>query len=274
MTEYILSRLREFNIDTAACIPLSKCTVVRPYLLERHGITGEGGSVIIFAVPYLTPTSAGERNISSYAVSRDYHLFFSDLFGKLLPELRERYPQNVFAGFTDHSPIMEIRAAALAGLGVLGKNHLLITEKYSSYVFLGEIITDARLDTAVFEPRECEGCGRCISACPALSYGCECISSLTQKKGELTPEERARIAELGCAWGCDICQQVCPHTKRAMENGTVFTPIRFFRESTTPHLTSEDIEGMSDSEFSCRAYSWRGRATIIRNLKILEGGES
>lgn len=272
MLEHIYSRLSEFNIDTAACVPLESCETVRQYLLDRYGI--ESGSVVIFAVPYLTEVSAGERNISSYAVSRDYHLFFARLFDEILPTLREAYPENKFAGFTDHSPINEIRAAACAGLGVIGKNHLLITEKYSSYVFLGEIITDADLGGAPAEPKFCEGCGKCIRACPAMQSGGECLSSLTQKKGTLTASEAEAVIGSGCAWGCDICQEVCPHTARAIREKTIFTPIEFFRVRPTPHLTSEEIEEMDKDAFSERAYSWRGKATIIRNLKLLEGKES
>lgn len=268
----IISMLKEFNIDTASCISLERCEVVRPYLLDRHGI--REGSAVIFAVPYLTEVSFGERNISSYAVSRDYHLFFAQLFDAILPVLQKEYPENKFAGFTDHSPINEIRAAASAGLGVIGKNHLLITEKYSSYVFLGEIITDAELGGTYAEPKYCEGCGKCVRACPMMSGGTECLSSLTQKKGTLTEGEADLIRRSGCAWGCDICQEVCPHTEAALGHGTLFTPIEFFRVSTTPHLTAREIEEMGAESFSERAYSWRGKATILRNLEILEGGVS
>lgn len=269
----IISLLKEFNIDTASCISLERCETVRPYLLERCGISE--GSAVIFAVPYLTEVSFGERNVSSYAVSRDYHLFFARLFDAILPVLRSEYPENVFAGFTDHSPINEIRAAASAGLGVIGKNHLLLTKKYSSYVFLGEIITDARLaEDAVGEIRYCEGCGKCVRACPAIVGGTECLSSLTQKKGVLRTDEAEAILKSGCAWGCDICQEVCPHTAVALRCGTLFTPIEFFHVSTTPRLTAREIEEMGAESFSERAYSWRGKATILRNLKILEGEES
>lgn len=268
MYGFLCSELGKLNIELVSALRLDECTVKRPYLLNRFGIAD--GSVIIFAVPYLTEVSAGERNISSYAVSRDYHLFFASLKDELLCKLRERYPNNKFAIFSDHSPIDEIEASARAGLGVIGKNHLLITEKYSSYVFIGEIVTDAFLPSFAREAEHCENCGQCLRACPVNTDISLCLSSLTQKKGELTKRESELIKASGCAWGCDICQEVCPHTKKALRNGTIYTDINFFKHSTTSVLRCEDIESMNETEFSERAYSWRGKRTIIRNLKILE----
>lgn len=270
MLDHIKKLLKKYNIELSSSLLLSECEIKRPYLLERNGIDMQSGSVVIFAVPYLTEKSLGKRNISSYAVSRDYHIFFKDLFDSIISDLREKYPHHRFAGFTDHSPINEIDAAARAGIGVRGVNHLLITDKYSSYVFLGEIITDTILPSYASEPRSCTHCGRCIASCPCISDISLCLSSLTQKKGELNDGERKKIKESGCAWGCDICQNVCPYTLSAIKNGTIFTPIDFFKESATPILDSKMIENMSDEKFRERAYSWRGKSTIIRNLKILE----
>lgn len=101
-----------------------------------------------------------------------------------------------------------------------------------------------------------------------------CLSSLTQKKGELTEIEQEMIKKYASAWGCDICQEVCPYTERALKGGSIYTNIEFFKESRTPYLTSEAIENMSDEEFLSRAYSWRGRQTILRNLKILKGEDN
>lgn len=271
MFNFVKSELEKLNIELVSCLRLDECNLKRPYLLERKGI--ERGSVIIFAVPYLTAVSAGERNISSYAVSRDYHIFFASLFEQLIPTLEKRYPQNKFAGFTDHSPIDEIKAGALAGLGIIGENHLLITEKYSSYIFIGEIITDATLPSLASEVKRCEGCKKCIEACPVKMNADLCLSALTQKKGELNEGEKLLISQSACAWGCDLCQEACPHTKAVLDRKTACTEIDFFKDSLIPHLESNQVEQMSDDEFASRAYSWRGKNTIKRNLKILEGKE-
>lgn len=271
MLEFIKNELLKFNIDLVSSISLDKCKITRPYLLERYEI--DSGSAVIFAVPYLTEFSAGNRNISSYSVSRDYHLFFSNLFDTLIPILKEKYPGNKFAGFTDHSPIDEIHAAALSNLGIIGKNHLLITEKYSSYIFIGEIITDAILPSIEGEIKECINCGKCLLSCPINMQVEDCLSALTQKKGKLNDTEKEAIKLHNCAWGCDRCQECCPYTIKAKSNGTIYSKIDFFNENLTPILTTELIENMSNEEFKSRAYSWRGKNTIIRNIKILEGKE-
>lgn len=254
-----------------APIPLDDCRITRRYLLDRENISA--GTVIVCAVPYLSREILNGRNISAYCAVRDYHVFFERLFSKALPKLKEAFKGNRFAGFADHSPIDERDAAARAGLGVIGMNGMLITENYSSYVFLGEIITDAVIDCHAAKPRFCEKCGACLKACPRDELG-QCLSALTQKKGELTEAEAAAITSYSTAWGCDICQEVCPHTKRAIASGSIFTKLDYFSSSVTPYLTKELIDGMSEEYFLSRAYSWRGRQTIIRNLEILNGKKS
>lgn len=271
MLEFIKNELAKLNIELVSSLSLEECKITRSYLLNRNGI--DNGSAIIFAVPYLTMISADEKNISSYSVSRDYHLFFAKLFDELIPILKEKYPKNKFVGFTDHSPIDEIHAAALCGLGVIGKNHLLITEKYSSYIFIGEIITDAILPSSAGEIKECINCGKCLSACPVSMEIDACLSALTQKKGDFNDTEKKALILHNCAWGCDKCQECCPYTIKAKSNGTIYSKIDFFNENLTPMLTTDLIENMSNDEFKSRAYSWRGKNTIIRNLEILNGKE-
>jgi len=272
MLDFVKNELKKYNIELVFSLNLEECEIKRPYLLERSGISK--GSVIIFAVPYLSKAAFEKRNISAYAVSRDYHIFFDQLFKEIIPILKEKYPNNSFAGFTDHSPINEIVAAAKTGIGVIGKNHLLITEKHSSFVFLGEIITDAILPSSPHKVEGCEGCQKCIDACPVKTDISKCISAVTQKKADLDEIEVDLVKTHGCAWGCDICQLACPHTQKALNNNTLFSSVDFFNTKLTPILTSEGVEQMSDEEFKERAYSWRGKQAIIRNLKILEGKES
>ncbi len=272
MFAFVKSELEKLNIDLVSCISLDECEITRPYLLEKKGI--KNGSVIIFAVPYFTHPESEKSNVSHYAISRDYHLFFASLFDNIINHLEKKFPNNKFAGFTDHSPINEIKAAAKSGLGIIGQNHLLITKKYSSFVFIGEIITDALLDFNATDIEYCPDCGLCSCACPVGMNVSKCLSSITQKKGDLTDEETELIKKHGCAWGCDICQNACPYTKNAIKNGTIYTNIDFFKNERTPYLNNAIIDSMSDEEFSARAYSWRGKKTIKRNLLILEGKEN
>ena len=248
-------------------IRLSDCEIRKPYLLDHAGISS--GTVFMIAVPYFTKFCLDpERNLSAYAVSRDYHVFFRELFAELLPLLRERFPENRFAGFADHSPIAELQAAAHTGLGVIGKNGLLLTEEYSSYVFLGEVITDALLPSVFLPIRSCPDCGACKRVCPMDATGV-CLSALTQKKGILTEAEKERVLRYGSVWGCDLCQKNCPYTIRAIKTGSIFSPIPFFSEDPIPRLTAETLDRMTDEDFQTRAFSWRGRETIRRNLGLL-----
>ena len=255
--------------------PLDKCIIKKQYLLDKAGI-GDGFAVI-FAIPYYTRACEEKSNISAYAVGRDYHLFVKELEGRILSELKSSFPNTRFALFADHSPIDERDAAAKVGLGIFGKNRLLITEKYSSYIFLSELIVGAPLPDGNFEEKEikyCEDCGLCQKACPWLGGECdECLSALTQKKGELNKNEKALIKKYSL-WGCDICTEVCPHTKKAKSDGTVYSPINFFNENAISYLTYEKIADMSDGEFEKRAYSWRGRETILRNTEIAKKGDT
>lgn len=268
MIEILSNFFQKENIDHWAPIPLSECTVIRPYLLEREKI--ESGSVIMICVPYFTRDCMNPtRNVSAYAVSRDYHRYFKDLLARLREHMYQHFPSHRFAAFADHSPIAEVEAAAKAGLGVIGKNHLLLTQKYSSYVFLGELITDAVLPSTPVEIQICKDCGRCQTHCPASSIA-ECLSALTQKKGELTEEEIRMLQNHSLVWGCDLCQENCPYTQNAILRKSIFSPIPFFNQKTIPHLTLEALSAMSEEEFLERAYSWRGRNTILRNLKLKE----
>ena len=267
MLNLISSLLEGEGIDLFGVLPISDCKILKPYLLERSGISS--GTAIVIAAPYLVD-DAVEPNISRYAIPRDYHLFYKELFDRLIPVLKKEYPENKFAGFADHSPIDEIHAAAKCSLGVIGKHGLLITEKYSSFVFIATIFTDAVLGCTVGEIHKCESCGICQRDCPVDLSKSECLSAITQKKGELTSTDVCLMKKHNTAWGCDICQMSCPHTKAAMKDGSIYTSIPFFANDRTPVLTYETIAKMSDDQFSERSYSWRGRSVILRNLRATE----
>ncbi len=264
MTDF--SKYLPHGILVAEPISLADCRVLRPYLLERAGITQ--GSVIMLAVPYATPSE--NRTVSMYAVAKDYHAYFAALFEAVLPQLRADFPGHSFAGFADHSPIAEVQTACMAGLGIMGSNGLLLTREHSSYVFLGEIITTLPTDRAPLPVQHCPDCGACRRACPVdLAKQC-CLSDLTQKKGALTPEQAGQLKQHPYVWGCDICQDACPFTAAAKRAGTLYTTVGYFGEDLLPCPDLATIRGMSDQEFAHRAYAWRGRDTVCRNLMIKE----
>ena len=261
------SVIRDFfaqnRITLYGVLPFSECAVIRPDLLERR-FSGTPRSVLIYAVPYYTGPG---QNISCYAISRDYHLYFE----ALAQQLQKLLAGCSSASFADHSPFDEVRAAVRAGLGVRGKNRLLITREYGSYVFIGETVTDLPagefgLPVPAAGGGECPGCGACLAACPTgclRGTGESCLSALTQKKGALTPGEEDAIRSAGLVWGCDRCQQVCPLNRK-----TDRSPIPFFSQERLPGLTGEILESMDEESFRQRAYSWRGRAVIRRNLNL------
>lgn len=221
-------------------------------------------SVIIAAFPYYPGDEICRKaNVSKYAVSADYHQIVISRLEAAAEKLRKKYEGYEFEVFADNSPIPEVMTAALAGIGVRGKNSLLITKEYGSFVFLGEIVTDLPLAPTGGVIAECIGCGRCVDACPGKAIGNShidkenCLSDITQRKGELTQAQMNMIASSGCAWGCDICQDVCPMNK---EKRTA--PLDEFMQTAIPVVDeTTPIEG--------RAYAWRGEKPIRRNLGII-----
>lgn len=224
----------------------------------------KAATVIIFAFPYLLPEEMYEgSNVSKYAAVEDYHGVVPPRLEKAAEELKKMYPGEEFACFSDNSPIPEVYCAARAGVGVRGKNGLLITKKYGSFVFLGEIVTTLALSSPIKKSGGCLDCGLCAAACPtgAIEGGIinreKCLSDITQRKGELTEEQKDLIRKSGCAWGCDICQNVCP-MNRSAEPG-----LDEFINSASPVVTKDTpIEG--------RAFAWRGEKVIRRNLEITD----
>ncbi len=261
MITTLKERLKEERILLYQVIPFSECIVTKPHLLRD--VKTQAQSVLLFAIPYRTDESCAR--LSQYAQSYDYHLYFCDLFEKCISDLKAAYPQNWFVGFADHSPIDERDAAVKCGLGCLGDNRLLITAPYGTYVFLGEIISDLsskeRNDDLPPIPY-CIHCKKCIVACPSPT---NCLSAITQKKQPLTQEEIDCMRKCNTAWGCDICQEVCP-----CNNYIEPTPIPFFQQNRLKTFSKESILQMSDEEFSMRAFSWRGKECVLRNLDLLE----
>lgn len=224
----------------------------------------EAESVIVMLFPYyLGEEKYADCNISRYAVVPDYHLAIGNAVLPALERLREHYPNEKFEFFTDSSPIPEVKAALLAGLGVMGKNRLLINKEYGSWFFISEIVTTMKLPACEPTEGQCLNCGKCIAACPARALGKKsfdkelCLSDITQRKGSLTEEQIQLIKKSGCIWGCDICQTVCP-----MNKNIKIEPSKIFLNGIE---TTAKTDNISD-----RAYAWRGKKVIERNLEIIK----
>lgn len=264
----IFEILKNCGAADVAAIKFSDCKIINEKLLSRLDFTPK--SVIIGTVPYYTEYSDQAKTVSAYALAYDYHLFFKEIEREASALIKESFPEISFKFFGDHSPINEKAAAAKAGLGIIGKNQLLITPAHSSFVFLFEIITDMETDAVVGGTEFCIGCNRCINACPSfLRNKGECLSAITQKKGELSKDEIKLIIEHQTVWGCDICQRVCPYTQKAIESGSIYSKLEWFNSNIRSVPDEESI--CDENDFPNRAYSWRGRAVILRNINILNG---
>ena len=265
----LASLLRGEGIYSFASLPLFRAPVIKERLTAR---VPEARAAVFMVIPYLVRDD-GPCNICLYARSRDYHLYARELNGRIGAFFAECGGSGVL--FADVSPFDEVEAAVRAGLGVRGANGLLITERYGSYVFIAGLLTT--LDQTALEregvPRgypldaSCLRCRACLDACPGSCAGTPfrdtCVSSLTQKKGTLTEAEIALVRAGEYVWGCDVCQTVCPMNASAQE-----TPIPFFREKRVTFLTPDSLAEMTDAEFAERAFSWRGKAVLERNLKL------
>ena len=273
-------RLRDFfhsaGIDLFAFLPADTLPVIHPHLLRA---LPDVRTVLFAAIPY--HVSGEDSNLAMFARGRDYHAFARSLGEGASAILQKNHPHARSAAFADHSPYNEVAGAAIAGLGVIGDHGLLITERYSSYVFVFDLLTT--LSPAEMEEegiprgdgviRQCEHCGACAAACPGQCIGRDrstCLSAIGQKKGLLTDEEIRRLRSGKYVWGCDVCASVCPHTVRAMQAGTVDTAIPYFRQHRLSTLTAEAVEGMTEDTYAAYAFGWRPKETMIRNIHLME----
>ena len=174
-----------------------------------------------------------------------------------------------FYGFCDHSPINEKLAAAKCGLGVIGRNSLFIDEVYGSFVFLGSILTNSINNTNVSKIKNCLNCGKCATACPNNAINehgidrTKCLSAISQKKNK-TDDEKELLKTNNIVWGCDICQNVCPHNIYAK-----ISPIPYFETTRIAFIDKYFIEDVSDEEFNKYAFSYKGRKIVLDNIDFI-----
>lgn len=243
--------------------------------IEKCGVTSYNGkSAIVCLFPYFTGFEEG--NLSLYARSYDYHKVIQDKLSEVCDFIRTLSPDCCCEVFSDIGPEVDRRLAYEAGLGFYGKNHMLINPDLGSWFFIGYILCDLNLTPDTPLQKACIGCNQCIESCPGGALGeCfaidKCASHISQKKGELTDSEVTILKKSGLIFGCDTCQRVCPH------NNITPKPMKEFTEDLIHSLTLNDIESLSNREFlrkyKNRAFSWRGRNVLIRNLHILQSLE-
>lgn len=173
------------------------------------------------------PPDAGR--IARYARGKDYHHVVKRRLHTLSDELRATYPGEGFVSFVDTVPLPERELAMRAGLGWIGKHTLLIHRSIGSWFFLGGIGTSLVLSPPKEQEIETDRCGtctRCIDACPTQAIterrveATRCISYLTiEHQGQIPRELHQGVGEW--LYGCDICQEVCPHNSPRAEGGSL-----------------------------------------------------
>lgn len=169
--------------------------------------------------------ATGKGVIASYARGRDYHHVHRKRLKKMIQWLEEKSGQKEIAkGFSDSTPVLEKALAVKAGLGWFGKNSLLIHRRFGTFTLLSGVFTSLEITD---HPKEldlrlpkCGVCTRCLDACPAQAIekpyyvnATKCLSYHLIESKEAVP---AWVQEInpGYAFGCDICQDVCPHNVR------------------------------------------------------------
>lgn len=231
-------------------------------------------SVIVCLFPYHRGNE-NKSNLASYSQSVDYHILAKEKLEEIGYFCAGEIPGFVYKAFVDTGPLVDRYMAYLAGLGFYGQNHHLINDEYGSYVVIGYLLTNYPFPADQPLTTSCMQCGRCITACPGQVLFPDftmdprgCRSYLTQKKGELTPKEIQILQKNQLVFGCDVCQDVCPHNQ-----GLSTTPLEEFRKDLFPNLDYEEILSISNKEFmrryGKRAFSWRGRKLLVRNFEYL-----
>lgn len=196
----------------------------------------------------------GFGRVARYAYGRDYHKIILKKLKAVEAFIRRLDPEGRHRVYVDTGPILEKAYAEQAGLGFIGKNSCLITQEFGSWVFLGEIITTLKVEAKVQPWGGCGACKKCVEACPTgaiLGDGTidarKCISYLTiENKGEIPAKLSQKIKATKRLYGCDICQEVCPHNCRSKIN----THPEFQTKIGGDQLNLQKILGIkSDDEF-------------------------
>jgi epoxyqueuosine reductase len=223
----------------------------------------------------------GGGRVARYAWGRDYHEVIKERLFRLRGELEEALGGRIKArGFTDAVPLLERSAAQHAGLGFFGRNSCLINGDVGSYFFIADLIVDLEIEPDPPATGTCGRCTRCMSRCPTGAIKASgvvdarlCISYLTiENKGEIPRGLRKQVGDW--AFGCDVCQEVCPYNK------TKATKSRWPEFSAGagagPYLEIEEILGIrTDEEFEGRfagtPLTRPGREGLLRNCCVAAG---
>ena len=241
-------------------------------------------SVVSLGVSYYPgdyPENPGGGRVARYAWGRDYHEVIKEKLFRLRGDLEEALGGRIKArAFTDAVPLLERSAAQHAGLGFFGRNSCLINGEVGSYFFIADLIVDLEIEPDPPGTGTCGRCTRCMDRCPTGAIKAPgvvdarlCISYLTiENKGEIPRELRPQIGDW--AFGCDVCQEVCPYnkTKATRSRWPEFSAVA----GAGPYLQLEDVLSIrTDEEFERRfagtPLTRPGREGLLRNCCVAAG---
>lgn len=222
-------------------------------------------SILCVAIPYTrsgdTQDNANKPRFARYIHGPDYHQLLKEKLDRVLTKAEKTWSKRFdkkleWKTCVDTSAVLERSWAALAGLGWIGKNTLLIHPKLGSYLFLGFVLTNLKSGMGPKPlPDYCGKCERCISGCPTKAItqphtvdSRACISYLTlEKRGELDPVTSPDPKLLG-TWvaGCDICQEVCPFNLKPSKMNDTWPS-----QPTTPltQMSYDQLSELSENEY-------------------------
>jgi len=231
----------------------------------------EARSVIVVVLNYYTnhlhEASGQKGKLSRYAWGDDYHDVMGEKLSSLLSWIQSENPEARGKVCVDTAPMMDKAWAVKAGLGWLGKHSNLITKEIGSWVFIGEILLNLKLDYDVeIVEDHCGSCTKCLDACPTNAIvepyvvdSNKCLSYATiELRSDQLPDDIAANQE-GWLYGCDICQDVCPWNRfETTTNETRFEP----RNGETSIALDEIVSLTPDT------YAERFRRTAIKRAKL------
>jgi epoxyqueuosine reductase len=234
-------------------------------------------SVIAVALSYAREgDEPGWDGVARYARGQDYHELMRPRLAALAEFVCAAAGSDVRCrAAVDTSAILERDVAARAGLGWIGKNTNLLAPGLGSYFFIGVLLTTAALPADASQPDRCGTCTACLDACPTRAFVApyvldarRCIAYLTiEHRGDVPEELREGIGEW--LFGCDVCQEVCPWTRKARPGrDAALAP-------AGPLGPLETLLGLDRDAFRARFRHtplWRAkRAGLLRNAALVLG---
>ncbi|HUS71847.1 MAG TPA: tRNA epoxyqueuosine(34) reductase QueG [Sedimentisphaerales bacterium] len=229
------------------------------------------------------PSSSPMGRVANYAQYEDYHSFIKRQLRNLVDFISSVADgEHEFKICVDSVPLAERSLAVRAGLGFIGKSHILINRKLGPQIFLGEIVTSLKLQTDEPIADSCHSCNKCIEACPTGALRADgqfdankCISYLTieySQGGRLSAKGQVPtgLAEKVGDWlfGCDECVLACPYQEEAPVCKN--RQFKFYSDRANLDLgrildlTEEDFE----AEFAGSAIKRLGLDRLKRNARI------